>query len=111
MDINHNVNRLILALKNKLGLFGEDGGSNAEDKSKGRLGDWEGTEKQPKEGPRKYQPSWIGVNHSQSLFNIKVKPDIKPHQGEINALKLNYSLQQLEMHFSVHKIFHWNDWN
>lgn len=30
-DINRNVNLLMAALRNKLGIFGEDGSSNAED--------------------------------------------------------------------------------
>ena len=32
-DINHNVNLPMAAPRNKLGIFGEDGGSNAKDKS------------------------------------------------------------------------------
>jgi len=35
LDINHNLNLLIETLKNKLGIFIEYGGFNAEDKSKG----------------------------------------------------------------------------
>jgi len=30
--------------------------------------------------------------------------DIKPYQGEIDAIKLNNWLQQLEVYFSVHNI-------
>lgn len=33
VDINHNVNLLITTLRNKLEIFGEDGGSNVEEKS------------------------------------------------------------------------------
>jgi hypothetical protein len=32
------------------------------------------------------------------------KVDIKPYQGEINVVKLNHWLQQLEVYFSVHNI-------
>jgi hypothetical protein len=42
------------------------------------------------------------MNPSQSLFNMKTKVDINPYQGEINALKLNHWLQQLEVYFSIH---------
>ena len=42
-------------------------------------------------------PSW-------SIFNVKVKVDIKPYQGDIDALKLNHWLQQLEVYFNVHHI-------
>lgn len=42
--------------------------------------------------------------------------DIKPYQGEIDTLKLNHWLQQLEVYFSVHYVgkdnkFHLRDWN
>jgi hypothetical protein len=32
------------------------------------------------------------------------KVDINPYQGEIDALKLNHWLQQLQIYFSVHCI-------
>jgi hypothetical protein len=35
---------------------------------------------------------------------MEVKVDIKPYQGEIDAVKLNHWLQQLEVYFSVHHI-------
>jgi hypothetical protein len=35
---------------------------------------------------------------------MEEKVDINPYQGEIDALKLNYWLQQLEVYFSVHDI-------
>ncbi len=41
-------------------------------------------------GPKKYQPHSNVVNHSQSLLNMRVKVGIKPYQGEVGALKLNY---------------------
>jgi len=45
------------ALSNKLGIFGEEGSSNAEDKSEGRLGDQEDTDNQPKKELGKDQTS------------------------------------------------------
>jgi hypothetical protein len=44
------------------------------------------------------------MNPSQCLFNMKVKVEINAYQGEIDALKLNHWLQQLEVYFSVHHI-------
>lgn len=38
-DINCNVNLLMVALSNKLGIFGEEGGLNAKEKSEGGWGD------------------------------------------------------------------------
>jgi hypothetical protein len=35
---------------------------------------------------------------------MEVKVDINPYQGEIDALKLNHWLQQLEFYFSIHHI-------
>ena len=35
---------------------------------------------------------------------METKVNIKPYQGEIDALKLNHWLQQLEAYFSVHHI-------
>ena len=35
---------------------------------------------------------------------METKVDIKSYQGEINNLKLNNWLQQLEVYFSIHKI-------
>ena len=35
---------------------------------------------------------------------MEVKVDINTYQGEIDALKLNLWLQQLEFYFSVHHI-------
>ena len=41
---------------------------------------------------------------SQSLLEMEAKVDIKSYQGEIDALKLNNWLQQLEVYFSIHQI-------
>jgi len=35
---------------------------------------------------------------------MEVKVDIDPYQGEINVVKLNNYLQQVEVYFSVHNI-------
>jgi hypothetical protein len=35
---------------------------------------------------------------------MEKKVDIKPYQGDINALKLNHWLLQLEVYFSIHDI-------
>ena len=64
VDINNNVNLLMAALSNKMGIFGEDGGSNAEEKSEGRLGDQGDTENQLKKESRKDKPSSSVVNQS-----------------------------------------------
>ena len=41
------------------------------------------------------------ISPSQSVFNMEVKVDINPYQVDIDALKLNHWLQQLEIYFSV----------
>lgn len=101
-DINCNVNIFMAALRNKLGIFGEEGGSNAKEKSEGGSGDQEDADNQVKKEPRKDQPSLSAMN--QSLFKVEAKVDIKPYHGEIDAPKLNHWLQQLEVYFSFHQI-------
>jgi hypothetical protein len=44
------------------------------------------------------------VNPPESLFNMEAEVDIIPYQGEIDALKLNHWLQQLEVYFSIHHV-------
>jgi hypothetical protein len=44
------------------------------------------------------------INSSQSLLNMEAKVDINPYQGDIDSLKLNHWLKQLEVYFSVHHI-------
>ena len=56
IDINHIVKLLMEALRNNIGIFGEDGGSNAEDKSEGGSRDREETENQPKKEPIEVNP-------------------------------------------------------
>jgi hypothetical protein len=52
----------------------------------------------------KEQSSSSAMNPSQSIFKMEEKVDINPHQGEIDALKLNHWLQQLEVYFIIHDI-------
>jgi hypothetical protein len=82
----------------------DDGGSNSEIRSEGKLGDQEDSGKESWKESEKEQLSSSVVNPSQSLFKMEVKVDINPYQGEIDALKLNHWLQQLEVYFSVHHI-------
>lgn len=81
-------------------MFGEEECSNVEEKSKGGLGDQEDEINQLKKQPRNDQPSSSVVN--QSLFKVEEKVNIKPYHGEIDVVKLNHWLQQLEVYFSVH---------
>ena len=52
----------MVALRNKFGIFKDDGGSNAEDKSEAGSGDREDTENQSKKESRKDQPGSSVVN-------------------------------------------------
>ena len=90
VDINRNVNLLMAALRNKLWIFREEGGSNAKDKSKGGSGDREDTDNQPKKEPGKDQPSSSVMN--QSLFKVEEKVDIKPYHRNINIFNPNHWL-------------------
>lgn len=103
-DINLNVNLLMGALSNKVGIFGEEWGSTAGDNLEGGSRDWDEMDNQPKKKPRKDQPSSSVINQSQHLFKMEAKVDIKSYHGKINALKLNHWLQQLEVYFSVDQI-------
>jgi hypothetical protein len=40
----------------------------------------------------------------QHLFKMEERFKIKPYEGEVDALKLNHWLQQLEVYFSVHNV-------
>lgn len=91
-------------LSNNIGIFGEDGGSKVEEKLEGGSGDWEEIENQLKKERIKYKPSSSVMNQSHSLFKMEAKFNIKSYHGEINALKLNHLLQQLEFYFNVHQI-------
>jgi hypothetical protein len=45
-------------------------------------------------------------NHKKNQVNfyVKVKADIKPYVGEVDAIKLNQWLQQMDMYISVHEV-------
>jgi len=88
IDINQNAILLMAALRNKLGIFGEEWGLNAKVKSEGGLGDWEDADNQPKKKPRKDQLSSSFMN--QDLFKVEEKFDIKPYHDKIDALKMNH---------------------
>jgi hypothetical protein len=101
-DISHNMNLLMEALERKIRPFGDDGGSNSKNKSKDKSKDQEENESWKESG--KEHLSLSGMNPSQSLFNMEAKVDIHPYQGEVDVLKMNHWLQQLEFYFSVHHI-------
>lgn len=100
-NINCNVSLFMKILTNKLRLFG-DGGSNTKACLERKLGNQE----EPKESknPEKEQMSFSAMNHSKSLLKREEKVYIKPYQGDINALKLNHWLQDLDVYFSVYNI-------
>jgi hypothetical protein len=104
IDINRSMNLLVLALASKLGPFGDDGGSNSENRSEGKSEDHEDSGKESWKESEKEQSILSVANPSRSIFKMEAKGDIKPYQGEIDASKLNYWLQQLEVYFSIHHI-------
>jgi len=65
---------------------------NVEDRSKGKSIDQEETKNELKKGPKRDQSSLSVMNHSQFLFKMEVKANIKPYQGEIDNMKLNHWL-------------------
>jgi len=105
VDINHNMNLLMAALASKLESFGYYGGSNLEIESEVKSGDREDSGKESWKEFEKEKPSLSVVNPSQYLFNMEEKVDLNPYQGEIDALKSNHWLQQLEVYFSVDHIY------
>ena len=72
--------------------------------SEGKSRDGEDRENEFRKELEKEKQSSNVITHSQYLFKMEVKVDIKPYQGEINAIQLNNWLQQLEVYFSVHNI-------
>ena len=46
----------------------------------------------------------LTTDFNKSHFKMEAKVDDKSYQGEIDALKLNHWLQQLEVYFSVRHI-------
>ncbi len=101
-DINRNINILMDAFNNRMGIFEEYGGSNAVDKSEQGSKYWGEKKNHSKKEPKKDQPILSHVN--QSLFKIEEKIILKLYHGEIDALKFNHWLQQMEFYFSVHQI-------
>lgn len=69
-----------------------------------RLEDQGEMENQSKKGPKKDKSSLSVMNQSKSLFKIEEKIHIKSYHGEIDGMKLNHWLQQLEVYFNVHQI-------
>jgi hypothetical protein len=104
VDISCNMSLLMVALASKFRPFREVGGLNSEIRSDGKLGDNEDPEKESWKEPKKEKLSSSTINPSQYLFNMEEKVDINPYQGEIDALKLNHWLQQLEVYFNIHHI-------
>jgi hypothetical protein len=104
VDITRNMTLLMVALTNKLGLFREVGSSKLEIRSEGKPRDNEDPKKESRKELEKEQPSSSVVTLAQFLFKMEVKVDIKPYLGEINAIKLNHWLQQLEVYFSIYHI-------
>jgi hypothetical protein len=101
IEISHNMFLLVEALASNLGPFKEIGSSNSEIRSKGKSRDNQDLEKESGKEPEKEKSSFSSINLSQSLLNMEVKVDIKTYQGEIDALKLNHWLQQLEFYFRI----------
>ena len=61
-------------------------------------------ENQPRKGLEIDQLYQSFINHSQSMLKMEVKVDNKAYQGDINSLKLNHQLQQVQFYFNVHHI-------
>jgi hypothetical protein len=104
IDISCNMTLLMVALANNLRPFREVGGSNSEIRSEGKQEIMKTQKRSRGKSLRKRKPSSSAITPSQSLFKMEAKVDIKPYQGEIDAVKLNHWLQQLEVYFSVHNI-------
>jgi hypothetical protein len=41
---------------------------------------------------------------TKAPFYVEAKVDIKPYVGEVDAIKLNQWLQQMDMYISVHEV-------
>jgi hypothetical protein len=104
VDISHNMSLFMVALEINLKPFKEVGGSKSKIGSDGKLGDNEDPKKESQKVPKTEQFSSSSINPSQSLFNMEKKMEINPYQADINSLKLNHWLQQLEFYFSIHHI-------
>jgi hypothetical protein len=69
----------MVALANKLGVFGEVGSYTSKIKSKEKTRDNQDLEKQLRKETKKKQPSSNSVTSSHYLFKMEVKVDIKPY--------------------------------
>jgi hypothetical protein len=103
IDISSKMATLMATLENKFGSLGS-GRSNSEVGSYKKSRDNENPKKELKRDPNKERLSLSAITSSQYLFKVEVKVDIKPCQDEIDVLKLNRWLQQLEVYFSVNNI-------
>ena len=92
------------SLERNLRQFQEDGGSNSELKSKGKLGENEDPRNESSKDPKKEKPSSSTITPSQYLFKMEKKVDINPYQGDIKALRLNNWLRKLQVYFFVYNI-------
>jgi hypothetical protein len=84
---------LMATLENKFEPFRDVGGFNSEVGSDEKSGDIKDPKKDSKKDPENENPSSSTITPLQTLFEMKVKVDIKPYQGEINTIKLNHWLQ------------------
>jgi hypothetical protein len=78
-DISHNMSFLMAALPSKLKVFEEAGSSKSKIKLDGKPGDNKDPKKESWKEPEKEQSSSSTINHSQSLFKMVEKVDIKPY--------------------------------
>jgi hypothetical protein len=103
-DISCNMPLLMVGLAINIGMFGEVGGSNSNIRSHEKSGDNKYLENNLREELEKEKLSSNTINPSQYLFNMEEKVYINTYKGDIDALKLNHWLQQLEFFFNVHHI-------
>ena len=80
----------MVVLTNNLEIFTEYEVSKICVLSKGRSGDWEEINNDPKKGFEKEQPILSVMNHPQSFYKMEENGDIKLYEGDIDALKLNH---------------------
>jgi hypothetical protein len=85
-------------------IIQEVGGSNLEIGSNGKPRDNEDLEKELRKELEKEKSSSSSITPSYYLFKMEAKVNTKSYQGDIDVVKLNHWLQQLEVYFSVHNI-------
>jgi hypothetical protein len=88
-NISCNMSLLMAALVRNLGLFKEVGGLNSKIRSDGKSRDNKDPENESWKELEKEKSSSNTIKPSQYLFKMEEKVDIKPYQGEIDALKPN----------------------